>query len=437
MNALGLSALVLGLAVFAAHALRLGQIGLAVATLVLLGLLAGRRRFAPLILGPAALLAGLVLAAATRDFLAFRLAAGLPWLRLLAIMAGVVGLCLGGGLYALSGRMAALCDRGPEARLPQAAAFWLTVGLLALAQAKVAFPILLADRFFPGWGTLEIALLGLYAAWLTGKMIAAPRTGPIRSRYWAAFSLIFFAQLGLGLAGATIFLMTGALHLPVPALIVAGPLYRGGGYFMPILYLSTLLLVGPGWCSHLCYIGAADDACARLGGRKTPKRLSRRLPYLRVGTLTLAVGLAVGLRLAGVRLETALILAAAFGLIGLGVMATASRATGVMVHCTAYCPIGIVGNVLGKIAPWRVRIGPGCDGCGRCSRVCRYLALTPEDLAKGRPGLSCTLCGDCVGTCPGSRIGYRFPGLSPEAARSAYFTLVVALHAVFLGVARI
>ncbi|WP_300164315.1 4Fe-4S dicluster domain-containing protein [Solidesulfovibrio sp.] len=436
MTATGLAALVLGLLLYAAHALRLGETGLVAAVLVLAGLAAARRRFAPYVLGPAALLAGLAFATAARDMLAFRLAAGLPYLRLGAIMAAVVGVCLAGGMFCFSHRAKVFFDRGPQTPVAQATAFWLTVGLLALARAKVSFPVLLADRFLPGWGTLEIALLGLYAAWLSGRMLAAPRTGSIRSRYWALFSLIFFAQLGLGLAGATTFLMTGALHLPVPALIAAGPIYRGGGYFMPILYLSTLLLVGPGWCSHLCYIGAADDACARLG-RKTPRRLSRRLPLWRAATLGLAVGGAAGLRLAGVSTETAALAAAGFGLVGLGVMATFSRRSGVMVHCTAWCPIGLVGNVLGKVSPWRIRVGEGCDGCGRCFRACRYLALSPEDLARGRPGLSCTLCGDCLGACPSDRLGYRFPGLSPRAARAAYFTLVTALHAVFLGVARI
>jgi len=432
----GVALQILGLLLFAAHSLRLGELGLTASSLVLVGLVASRQRYVRLVVGPALFAMGLAFAAVARDMTLFRLAAGQPHLRLLAIMAGVVAVCGLGGVFAFSDRGKAFYRRGGDAALPQAAAFWLAAGLLALTRAKVAFPILLADRFFPGWGTLEITGLGLYAAWLTGRMIDAPRTGPIRSRYWAAFSLVFFGQLALGLAGETIFLMTGALHLPVPALIVAGPLYRGGGYFMPILYLSTLLLAGPGWCSHLCYIGAADDACARFG-RKTPKRLPGKLGWWRLATLTLAVGGALGMRWAGVSTLTAVWAAAAFGLVGLVVMATLSRATGVMVHCTMYCPIGLLGNVLGRLSPWRIRIAEGCDGCGRCSRVCRYLALTPADLAASRPGSTCTLCGDCVGACPGARIGFRFPGLSPTAARQAFFALVVALHAVFLGVARI
>ncbi|MHC1790119.1 4Fe-4S binding protein [Solidesulfovibrio sp.] len=436
MTAAGISLQILGLLLFAAHSLRLGDLGLTASSLALLGLVIGRPGYARLVLGPALLAMALAFAAAAQEMVLFRLAAGQPSARLTAIMAGVVALCALGGLFAFTARGKAFYRRGSQAFPAQAAAFWLTAGLLVLARAKVSFPILLADRFFPGWGLLEVTGLALYAAWLTGRMIDAPRTGPLRSRYWAAFSLVFFGQLALGLAGETLFLMTGALHLPVPALIAAGPAFRGGGYFMPILYLSTMLLVGPGWCSHLCYIGAADDACARLG-RKTPKRLPARIGWWRLATLGLTVGGALAMRWAGVPTLAAVWAAAIFGLVGLAIMATRSRATGVMVHCTAYCPIGLVGNVLGKISPWRIRIAEGCDGCGRCTRVCRYLALSPADLASGRPGSTCTLCGDCVGACPGARISFRFPGLSPIAARQAFFALVIALHAVFLGVARI
>ena len=68
----------------------------------------------------------------------------------------------------------------------------------------------------------------------------------------------FFGQLALGIFADPIFLMTGKLHLPIPAVILAGPLYRFEGLFMPILFISTLLLSGPAWCSQLCYFGAFD-----------------------------------------------------------------------------------------------------------------------------------------------------------------------------------
>ncbi len=94
------------------------------------------------------------------------------------------------------------------------------------------------------------------------------------------FSMVFFAQLLLGLAGIEKLLMTGKLHLPVPALIIAGPLFRGEGVFMLILFAATVLLVGPAWCSYLCYIGAWDNYAAT--AQKRPGRLPSWRPWLRM-----------------------------------------------------------------------------------------------------------------------------------------------------------
>ena len=229
--------------------------------------------------------------------------------------------------------------------------------------------------------------------------------------------------------------MTGALHLPVPALIVAGPLYRGEGLFMPLLFLATVLLVGPAWCSHLCYVGAWDLTLAQR--RKRPEGLPRWRSWARAGMLVLVAGGAVLLRLLGAGPGAALAAGAGFGLAGVAVMLLASRRTGTMVHCTLWCPIGLLAVALGRLSPFRMHIGPGCNRCNVCSRACRYDALGPEEIARGRPGARCTLCGDCVSACHARLLGYRLPGLSPARARTVFVGLVAAVHAVFLGVARI
>jgi len=109
-----------------------------------------------------------------------------------------------------------------------------------------------------------------------------------------------------------------------------------------------------------------------------------------------------GLRAAGAPVSTALVLAAGFGLAGVGIMLVASRRMGVMVHCTAWCPMGAVANYLGRLNPFRVRIREGCTG-----------------------------------SCPHGAMHYAFPGLSHERARALFTVLAVSAHAVFLGVARI
>ena len=128
---------------------------------------------------------------------------------------------------------------------------------------------------------------------------------------------------------------------------------------------------------------------------------------------------------------------AVFGVLGVLVMALYSRASGTMVHCTAWCPIGLMNNLVGRVLPWRIGIADSCTRCGLCSKACRYNALTRADLERGRPGLSCSLCGDCLPRCPHGHLGYRFPGLGPERARQVFVTLAASLHAVFLAVARI
>lgn len=332
-----------------------------------------------------------------------------------------------------------------RAALPAAAAFAVAAILLGAVQAFVRLdgrhPMLLAERLAPGAGWLEVPALAGWAAFLVTRMLPAGGAAPWRRRLWSLFSIVFFAQLVLGLAGVERLLMTGRLHLPVPALIVGGPLFRGGGLFMPILFAATLLLVGPAWCSHLCYIGAWDLAASRS---------SRRLPVARIAlggggarravrwaALVLVAGGAAALGRAGVAGTTAAAWGGAFGLAGVAVMLAWSRRTGVMAHCSWYCPIGILASRIGRVNPWRIRVTEGCTRCGACSLACRYDALTARDVERGAPNRSCTLCGDCLGACRYGTLEYRFPGLAPTTARTAFVVASAALHAVFLGVARI
>jgi len=279
-------------------------------------------------------------------------------------------------------------------------------------------------------------LLSGYAAWLLSKLHDPKNTLLWRRRLWTLFSAVFFAQLIVGLAGADRFLMSGNLHLPVPAIILAGPLYRGEGFFMPILFSVTVLLVGSAWCSYLCYIGSWDlHSSVR---RRRPSQLPRWRNWFRVGVLAVIVAAALGLRMAGASGAVATALGLAVGLVGVAIMVFASRRVGSMIHCTMYCPIGPVAGVMGKLSPFRLRINDTtCNDCGACALKCRYGALRPENIAAHAPGITCTLCGDCVGSCKGRSIEYRFVRLSPNMARTVFLVLVVSLHAVFLGVARI
>jgi len=320
-------------------------------------------------------------------------------------------------------------------RATAVAAFLLVLTTLGFMQERLHLRALLLDRFVPGAGWVEAVLLAVYAALVTRWLLDERRVATWRVRLWLLFSVVFFAQLGLGLLGFSKFLMTGALHVPVPAVIVAGPVFRGGGFFMPVLFGVTLLLVGPAWCSQLCYFGAWDNLAANAlpRAKKTPGWMER----LRWVSLALVVLVAIGLRAAGVPGIVAAGFGIGFGIGGVGFIVLWSRRKGVMTQCVAYCPIGALAATFGRVSPFRLEIGDGCDECRLCSLVCRYRALEMEDLRRKRAGGTCTLCGDCLASCHSGLIRFRFLGLSPTAARATFVALIAAFHAVFLGVARI
>ena len=418
----------------AAHFARADALGAAFAALALPFLLLARGRWA--VHAVRVFLAGGSLLWLSTMFLLVddRQRLGEPWIRTALILGGAALFTAVSGLV-FRGR--ALRNRYPKTAAdgPKTAAFFLTFALLSMVQWKAPLRMLLIDRILPDFGWLEILFLSAYAAWMAGNLLDRGSTGRWRFRLWTLFSAVFFGQLLLGLAGLDEMLMTGTLHLPIPAMIVAGPLFRAGRFFMPILFLAAVAVVGPAWCSHLCYVGAWDAAAARL--LKRPLPLPSWVRFSRPASLVMVAAAALLLRAAGASMGLAIGLGLAFGVAGILIMFLVSSKRGAMTHCIAYCPIGFLSTALGRISPFRLRINSGCTDCQACRTVCRYDALRPEDIKRRRPALTCTLCGDCLAACHGRFIEYKFLGLSPDAARALFIVLVVSLHALFLGVARI
>jgi len=418
----------------AAHHGRASQPGLIGLWLAVPLILLLKRRWSDIVLQLVMVAGAGIWVAATLRFVHQRQAAGIPSVRLVLILTLVALFTLVSGLLLnLRGRRAALPETDPVGS--GLGAFLATLAVLIPVQLVMHPAGLLAERFLSHAGWWEIGALALYAGWLADRLRDARQIRKLRPRAWLAFSLIFFTQLILGLSGFERLLMTGKLHLPVPAIIAAGPLFRGTGFFMAILFSASVLLVGPAWCSWLCYIGAWDDRASR--AQRRPGRLPRWRPALRVVILVVVLATAFGLGRLGASTATAGMLAAGFGLAGVGLMVFWSRRTGHMTHCTAFCPMGWFATRMGKVSPWRLRIAPSCTDCGACSPACRYDALYPEDVALRRPGEACTLCGDCLSNCPTGSIALRFPGLSATRARTVFFVMVCALHAAWIGVARL
>jgi ferredoxin len=312
--------------------------------------------------------------------------------------------------------------------------FILTCLVLAVVQWKVERPMLMAERFIPGTGWIEILLIGIYAAWITGKMLDTATSAKWRRITWTVFSIVFFGQLALGLAGYERFLMTGKLHLPVPLMILSGPIFRGSISFMPVLFLSTILVSGPAWCSQLCYFGALDNIAARGKTEFKPVRNKFLIKHLLLLAIILVTIL---LRITGMDAKLTTAIASGFGVLGIGVIIVLSRQKGKMIHCILWCPIGTVVNYLKLVSPFRMYIDDSCTDCMACTRFCNYDALGQTDILNRKPGITCTYCGDCLNSCRTESIRYKLLSMGSAQARSTWIVLTISLHAIFLALARI
>jgi ferredoxin len=228
--------------------------------------------------------------------------------------------------------------------------------------------------------------------------------------------------------------MTGKLHLPIPLMILSGPVFRGSIGFMPILFLSTILVSGPAWCSQLCYFGALDNLSA---DRKTDlKPIMNKFMFKHVLILTI-ITITILLRLFEVPTQITTLLAVCFGVIGLVIIVFVSRSKGKMVHCILWCPIGTLVNYMKLVSPYRMYIDDSCTDCMACTRFCKYDALNKSDIMNRKPGFTCTYCGDCLASCKTRSIRYKFLCFSDQQARNTWIVLTVSLHAMFLTLGRI
>ncbi|MCC8091554.1 MAG: hypothetical protein LIO61_00075, partial [Akkermansia sp.] len=302
------------------------------------------------------------------------------------------------------------------------------------------------------WTSIPAAALLLHAAailWrrLGEKNLPVPELA--RSRgfsvsvlilFLLVFASAFFLQFLLGVTVASSLLMTGKLHIPVPFMMISGPVYREEGFFMLALFSVSVLMAGSSWCSHLCYFGVWDCLAAASSRRKGhPVPGGKKACDWRWFSLAAAVGIPLLLSVWGVPLGYAL--AAAFAVALTAPFAwKKSSENGVREYCSRFCPMGLAASLLGRLSPWRMRVSETCTGCMRCASACRDLAISRGGGAC-RISRRCTLCRDCISRCPHGALSLGMAGpfsSVPSVRADMYFvTLVSVMHVVFLATARI
>ncbi|CAK7017991.1 MAG: hypothetical protein DELT_02320 [Desulfovibrio sp.] len=424
------------LLILGAHFFRAGN---SLAVVSIGGLLlfhAGTQAWKTCVVGLALVLGVLEWGMAAQTLAVTRMHMGAPWLRGAAILGTVAALTALAASHTLA-KAARQRKIVEAATFTQAAAFIVT--FLALYGLRAGRPdVLLLERIFPAWGGIQIFLLSWYAGYIAGKLNTPRTSRKMRTTAWLIFTLVFFGQLGLGLSGVLGSALSGTPHITIPGFILFAPAYRGTFSMMPFLVLAATLLAGSAWCSMLCYFGSIEAVAAtRKPVKKAPPFLRATIRYGRISVLLIGLAAAFILRLTGVSTEKTLILVAIFAVCSLVLMLFASRKYTGMVHCTAFCPLGIAVNLLGRLSPWRIRIDTErCDGCGACEKACGYRALDVAHRAKGGAGITCSLCRDCIGACPHKAIFLKCFALPARVSGNVFTVLVVMLHVVFVAAAR-
>lgn len=230
----------------------------------------------------------------------------------------------------------------PVPELARSRVFSVSVLLLFLLDALVPLRLLMGERILPWQGANGLAILLL--AWWGGycaEGLLNPQTSPRRRQVmWTVFASAFFLQFLLGVTVAPSLLMTGKLHIPVPFMMISGPVYREEGFFMLALFSVSVLMAGSSWCSHLCYFGVWDCLAAASSRRKGhPVPGGKKACDWRWFSLAAAVGIPLLLSVWGVPLGYAL--AAAFAVALTAPFAwKKSSENGVREYCSRFCPMG-------------------------------------------------------------------------------------------------
>jgi ferredoxin len=74
--------------------------------------------------------------------------------------------------------------------------------------------------------------------------------------------------------------------------------------------------------------------------------------------------------------------------------------------CRYLCPLGGLLGLISKLALVRRQVGDACQGCTLCAGICPTGAIDPQKSYASDPG-ECTLCLDCLETCPRSLVAFN------------------------------
>ncbi len=379
------------------------------------------------------------------DLIQVRLATKDDWIRLAIILFGVAAYNLFCAYLFTKPLVKQRYSKNKESSFLSLITFCLVFLAFIIIHTKAGH-ILIFNRLYWQMGMLQGFLLSLWGAYVVHKLTTLKKDAPLfRLKIWRLFSTVFFLQLCLAIAGYTLFMLNETFHLPIPALIIASPIFRTEGYFMLILFTVSIAFIGSAWCSYLCYFGVWDAYYTK---KIRPMVEIRKYQYFKLikysSLISLMVTISISylLRIMGVSVNIALALALFIGLLIIPAHFLISRRYGFTSYCYVFCPLGAISTrirSLFSIFSWKLRFADSCTHCGKCIKTCSYLAIDKEALKQKQAHSSCTLCLDCIHACSHNACFLELKPFtfSTKKAVDIFSVLISVFHSVFLGVAMV
>lgn len=80
-------------------------------------------------------------------------------------------------------------------------------------------------------------------------------------------------------------------------------------------------------------------------------------------------------------------------------------------QCMSFCPFGALISLLDKISFFKVKVDNNkCIRCSKCANSCPTMSIDEESIKEKKVKilLTCTKCGNCIESCPVNAINYKF-----------------------------